>query len=847
MNDYNDMGSYQQRNSQTIRSSMQGSNPYSYRPTSSSQRERVYRPAITKQNPMYSDPYKIYKLNSQQLNLHGRPPTPVYLTEQAREELYDNQLKKSISNKLNMQHKNRPMFPMMDDQISLASETLGRPGSNRPGSYRPGSASNPDFMLPKDVQYYYKNKEKVFKNLEDFYEEEKKSIEEMMNECLKNIITIFEEHKQDLYKRLSDDKTTFGKIYVRFSEGVELFLKSTETRLETNLKGYEERIMKIQEDDENPLGTHIEKLRLEKEMINSKERIIHEVKQSYENSSIPWDKQKIGELMVDQYKKKHSVNVSGLAQHMQKVLEYIRQSIQTFDTFKTYSNLEIIKDNSKSKSNGRDPTNLTPDMGKVISPSQREKYQMAIQGIKNNAHQNITPFSNEMMNINLQNNQIYDVNNQQANMIKMGMGASGISQQMMMGNMSFNPNFMNSPQDMIQMAMLQKQMGIRNEFIDQILESANQNPNIYSNMASNLPSNMNPKMNSSVNSNMKHNMNPEIPTSNLEIPNPNPNSNPNSNSTYIQKNFEGPVFRPHINGDFNFNINALENQQKKWSPKPPNSYQLTNPKIPKSLPELEKLHQISNSLQPNIKSPDQKHQDIAQERSVLPDKNFENKKSVTFNLPDSGIEEPVGHHNEALLEQPISSNNNNFEMSKRVKQNNFDEQELNKRDMDEQERAKSPILRAKESIQHLNNLYDSSKQVLGSYRPNLMGIYKQSEPETIKQSEPVSAFKNLRDKKFIRKDLLESTQDRQIRPGSHQPVHRGYDGSHIRLNSNKLKGSTFSRDLLKPKDRKTNTSRHGLEMDIDRLSQKYGRGPIRPASHKVNTLHSTKLLSKLSI
>jgi hypothetical protein len=302
-----------------------------------SNREYTHQEYSYNQRPGSQSKNISYRPNLYFQDSHGkRPSTPVYLLEQGKEEIYNMQLKHSINTRLNQQNKVLPKFPLMDEQSSLASDALG--------NIRPVSAGNPEFMLPKDVQFYFRNREKVNSRFDEFCKSEKKNITEMIDECLRTIITLFEEHKTGLFNVLVKDKETFSKIYLRFNEGVDSFLKGAEDRLEHNLKAYQERILKIHEDEENPLTTHIEKLKIEKEMIQSKEKIIQEIKKSYEDSSIPIDKEKISELMVDQFKKKHSCNISSLAQHMQNMIGDMRKSIEMFKDYQNYISFDLKKD-----------------------------------------------------------------------------------------------------------------------------------------------------------------------------------------------------------------------------------------------------------------------------------------------------------------------------------------------------------------------------------------------------------------------------------------------------------------------------------------------------------------------
>jgi hypothetical protein len=690
----------------------------------------------------------------------------VYLREQSREELYNKQLRQSIGNKLNMHNRNMPMFPMMDDQHSLASDTL-----MRPSSFRPGSASNPDFMLPKDVQFYYKQKEKIFVKLDGFYAEEKKGIEEMMDECLKSIITLFEEHKQGLFKNLDDDKETFARVYTRFSEGVDNFLKTAEMRLEDNLKAYETRIMKIQEDDQNPLGTHIEKLRLEKEMLNSKERIIQEIKQSYEKSTIPGDKQKIGELMVEEYKKKHSANLSTLAQHMQQMIGGLKNSIDGFNTFKNYASLDMVR--TDADENSQDPK-------KETTLKKEPKLE---------------PNPNVEMMTRLEHLMRQSGNIKNAPGLNMNPGGLTQQQQLLLQNlaqMGIPPSYMGH-NDAYQMALLKAQMGL---------------------------------------------MNPQDPRLDKQ-------------NNYSNKNYNGTIPNPHING--NINIDLLQTQNKdlpKQNPQTPtNPTETSNPEGPGK-----------PYIRPAIKSPNQKLAELKKEENQ-PKKMLVNKKSVTFNLTQSQNEpreDPVQAQNhEEFGVDPLRSIKERQQMLRKEKDDDINEvirkykqiDSVHKQENPTNERAKSPILEAKESINQFNDIYESSKNNLFNYH---------NKPST-KVNKPFKPpFPNAREDEMPRRQTVpypandhhkeSNTPERSRKntyqpystPGNINPINNIRDepkhsGLKIDPFPSTLSKHKFDKNILKPKDKRQ------LEMDINRLGEKYGASKSknsRPLSQNIKTVRA---------
>lgn len=767
---YREYSDYQYQKDRNMKNSLRGSSYNQQpRPTSNQSPSPLYRPVPTANFDQPS--YTHYRVQNQPGN---RPPTPVYLREQSREDLYNKQLRQSIGNKLNLHNRNLPIFPMMDDQNSLASETMVRPSS-----FRPGSASNPDFMLPKDVQFYYKQKDKIFGKLEGFYAEEKKGIEEMMDECLKSIITLFEEHKQDLFKNLDEDKGTFVKVFTRFSEGVDNFLKTAESRLENNLKAYETRIVKIQEDDQNPLSTHIEKLRLEKEMINSKERIIREIKQSYEKSSIPWDKQKIGELMIDEYKKKHSVNVSNLAQHMQQMIGGLKKSIENFTTFKNYSTFEIAKEKPKNelKTDAQSPE-TGPGFGAPLGQP----------------NLGVNPMISNLNQLLRQSNNLQFANAQNLNL-----GAENINQQMMLQNlaqMNLSPGFLNTA-DAYQMAMLKAQMGLGD-------------PKSLGKLG--------------------------------------------AQQGFMNPNYNGAMGGLGLNG----NMNA--EAQSDWKSQSKNKTKSPKTEVRRETEEDPEMPKI----RPAIKSPSQKLADLKKDEAS--DRILVNKKSVTFNLNNSPPAEldpqiqlksdfRVREELEALQDPKEGPVESRSEFVDRAKDQDINEvirkykkidQEAShkKKEGGQNERAKSPILEAKESVNQLNEIYANSRQKLMEYQnrqeafeysPKYQAKSKDAADLLRRESAPYkvedSRYKLSQDPR-TRLQSLQNFMDRSEDKRSNQFGKDLASGSKAQPYSNSFSKQRFNKDILKPKEKKK------LQMDINRLGEKYGAGRNRPLSQNIKTIRA---------
>lgn len=298
-----------------------------------------------------------------------RPSTPLFLQEQPRNEIYKSELQKNIQSRTETK-KAKPNFPR-ESKLNSSKDTL-----LRPSSYRPNSAKNPDFILPKDAFFYYKEQQKVFTKVDEFYGAERSAIEQMVDECLKGIITLFEDYKKKLFGVLESDKQVFLDVYSRFRDSVDAFLEASESRLENNIKTYQSRILAIQKDEQNPLNTQMERLQLDRELIDSQERIYADIIKNYQRSSIPHDKQNISNLVLDGHQELRSANRSSLGQHMQNMINGLLHSITTFTGFSQYTSTKLTPkpdESAKQVSLGVGPFANSP-IHKSLNPEPLQRF-----------------------------------------------------------------------------------------------------------------------------------------------------------------------------------------------------------------------------------------------------------------------------------------------------------------------------------------------------------------------------------------------------------------------------------------------------------------------------------------
>jgi hypothetical protein len=677
------------------------------------------------------------------------------------------------------------MFSINDDQTSLSSEPV-----MRPSSFRPSSASKPDFILPKDVQFLFQNREKVQTKLERFYAEEKKGIEEMIDECLKTIITLFEEHKKRLFEVLDQDKQDFQGVYSRFCENIESFVKASEFKLSNNLKDYETKVMNVHTDEHKPLNSQMEKLRLDRDLINSQEKLISQIISNYEKSSIPSDKKIIDLLMVDGHKKMHAVNVASMASHMQSMIGTLKKQTEEFKNYQKYTSSETPNTKSQDKTSIQESP-LKDTVKSIFSNSKvADRESVLVNNIVTDSR-------------NLNNNQ---------NVLQ----SSFYHQQLLLQNM--------------------KQLGISPDMFE--------NQNAYKMFL------LNQQLN------FGNNMTFE----NKKVP-----------SNYVNQNYEGAIVKPHISGNLNVNINALQNKNWQQEKEPldimqkplnimqaPMDFQIRSalktqsPKrgfIQKGLTDPK-----GKLIQKKVMESELDNSQLVNSKISMGGVPYMNQKQTVNNILTTFGEEYMkpGHHDQITM-------NNKERIDRAI--NDFQNMQ------EEKKRATSPIIQAKESVHKLRNIYEDSKKKVQQYRQHanmenkstLVGdrnIQLNRNENTPRTSVPVSnTFKedsqrhgvsnynsrgfgknvtSLRDAGLNnQKGSNLSNRLQSKRRISNKKFEKSFQHDNSPTQHEKI---SLKRKLLQPKNK--------LDIDIKHYGSKYGGKWKRPSSQNVKSFNNKFFTSK---
>jgi len=193
------------------------------------------------------------------------------------------------------------------------------------------------------------------------------------------------------------------------------------------------------------------------------------------------------------------------------------------------------------------------------------------------------------------------------------------------------------------------------------------------------------------------------------------------------------------------------------------------------------------------------------------------------------------------------------EVIKKYKQIDKSPQTYQKPENTQNERAKSPILEAKESINQFNDIYENSKNKLFNYQYGKEYSPKEDYKQALNNQ-------NSRAENIMRRQTAPfgeprhelSTPDRPrkntFQPLSKQPasdIRSGISPNEPNLKiapfPHSMSKHKFDKNMLKPKDKRQ------LEMDINRLGEKYGASKSknnRPLSQNIKTIRSNVRPSK---
>lgn len=220
----------------------------------------------------------------------------------------------------------RPQTPMSLIQQSTPDQYKKSLADNLAGFLTTNDAqknTNPisSDLLPKDVNYYYIESDKITMRVEAVFKNEKDEIDAMLDDYLKQILALFESKKSELFSVLDNDQKNFLHFYHRFRQTVQQFLDNSVAKLDRSMRADEAYQQSLLDEHTSPLQRHIMKLDMESRMSEGRLKVIKEIQDDYEKSSINEVKKVIEQMYVDApgdggERRRTSVNRRALSQNL---------------------------------------------------------------------------------------------------------------------------------------------------------------------------------------------------------------------------------------------------------------------------------------------------------------------------------------------------------------------------------------------------------------------------------------------------------------------------------------------------------------------------------------------------
>ena len=188
-------------------------------------------------------------------------------------------------------------------------------------------------LLPRDVNYYYREETKVTDRINELFTSENTNIEEIFDDFLKKVILICEEKKKEANQLLMKDKTKLNAFYESFKNEIRNFLMRSQNQLSEATNEISTEDNDSQNDFSNPLEFHMKKLRLQRDQMDKVETTIKSIYNNYNNTKIPNIKRNI-DLILQEDKgdkktdfQKTSVNKSILKKNLDLTFEKINSEL----------------------------------------------------------------------------------------------------------------------------------------------------------------------------------------------------------------------------------------------------------------------------------------------------------------------------------------------------------------------------------------------------------------------------------------------------------------------------------------------------------------------------------------
>lgn len=292
-----------------------------------------------------------------------RPKTPVYLLQQNSEEKYAQGLMKNLAKHMSM---NDSSYDNLNN-----------------------------LLLPKDVNYYYMEKEKVYSKIADGFNLEKTNIENCIEDFLKQVILMAENTKTEIFELIEEEKKTFYDFYDRFHVKITDFLKEAGIKLNKSIQAYNDYKNSLQRDLNDPLNYEVKRLSMDVKKIEEVRNIFTIIQKDYSGSSIPADKKQLEGFFTKIKTVDSQINIKliqdnlkGLSEYMgmkikdmhktdfsQKVKKKLFTPVKKKDKNLNESLIDKLSSLNKEKKDVRNIVHSLNNMNNKFSPQQKESDQ----------------------------------------------------------------------------------------------------------------------------------------------------------------------------------------------------------------------------------------------------------------------------------------------------------------------------------------------------------------------------------------------------------------------------------------------------------------------------------------
>ena len=189
------------------------------------------------------------------------------------------------------------------------------------------------FLLPKDVNYYFTETDKIKAEIEKISVKEKELLGLTIDKFLEKVIAVCEAKRSDLERVIDGDVLKLNKFYDNLCQNIRSFLQQAQIKLDSKMDSLSET--KNQNNDfNNPLVNQLNKLQFQRRKMEVTEMTIAEIYNDYSNSSINEGKTIIEKVLIEKVndnpdKKWLSVNRRVLTNSLDSMLNVIERELKS--------------------------------------------------------------------------------------------------------------------------------------------------------------------------------------------------------------------------------------------------------------------------------------------------------------------------------------------------------------------------------------------------------------------------------------------------------------------------------------------------------------------------------------